>query len=180
MRLIWTSIIGLMVLIGALAIDIAVFRSVGRVLTLSTRVGLIGVLPMATLLAVYAVVVVSGLVHRGEIPLSRIAFLLVGGMAILMVVYASILAPDLFFDYIDITAVPLQNLTLTQAQQSAIAQGQMLAPIYNLGLGTMNVSLITILCAAVSPLLLVPALFAGWLARGHRLKLCKRDEPKGD
>ena len=180
MRLIWGSIFGLMVLVAALAADYAVLRAVGSVLTLSTRIGLIGVLPMMNLLAVYLVIMVSNLAHRGEIPLSRLAFLLVGGMAILMVVYTSILAPDLFFDYIDITAVPLQNLMLTQAQQAAIVQGQMLAPIYNLGLGTLDVSQIAILCAAVTPLLLVPALVAGWLARGHRLQLRKGHEPAGD
>ena len=86
-------------------------------------------------------------------------------MAILMVVYTSILAPDLFFDYIDITAVPLQNLMLTQAQQAAIVQGQMLSPIDNLGLGTLDVSQIAILCAAVLRCSWCPRwLRAGWLA----------------
>jgi hypothetical protein len=179
MRQIRISVVVLMVLAAAVAVDLAVLRTISSVTILSTRIGLFGALPMANVLAVYLVFVLSGLSHRGEIALSRFAFLLVGEVAILLVVYVSILAPRLLFDYIELTAGPLQSLMLTDDEKLAIAQGSRLPPLYSFGIGRTNLVQVFLATAAVTPLLLIPSFAAALATRGDRLKLLKRDEVEG-
>jgi hypothetical protein len=170
------SVTCLLGVVACLAVDFAVMRALSSVVTPSTRMGLSGTLPMANLLAVYLVLVVSRLMHGGEVPLSRITFLLVGGAGIVVLVYVAALVPYLFFRYIHSTAGPFQSLLLSQAQKTAIAQGRMLAPVHRIGIGLIG---ILMNCVVLNTPLLLPALFAGWATRGYRLKLVKRHEVEG-
>jgi hypothetical protein len=184
MRPIRISIIGSMVLVAGLAVDLAVLRAIASVSMLPTRIALLGALPMANALAVYLVVVVSGLANRGEVALSGVAFLFVGGTAILLLVSIANLAPLAFYEYIDLTASPLQDLWqrlwLTQAQRDLIARGTMMPPLHTVGTRFVNPIQGLLACAVVTPPLLVPALLAGWATRGHRLRLVKGHEAAGD
>jgi hypothetical protein len=184
MRRIRISIIGLMVLVAGLAVDLAVLRAISSVTMLPTRIALLGALPMANALPAYLVVVVSGLANRGEVALSGAAFLFVGGTAILLLVSIANLAPLSFYDYIDLTASPLQDLWqrlwLTEAQRALIARGTMLPPLHAVGTHVVNPIQVLLACAVVTPPLLVPALLAGWATRGHRLKLVKGREAADD
>jgi hypothetical protein len=170
MKLIQMSIVGMLVLVGVMACDIAVLRLIQTVPTLSGRVGRFGVLPMSNLLALFLVLVVVGLVNRGEVALARVAFLFVGGTALVLVVSIAILAPVFFFEYIELTAGPLQELLLTQSQKNDIAAGRMLPPINGSFLGGLLAWIV------VTPLLLFPAIFAAWSSRRYRLKLVAKRE----
>ena len=151
MRLIRISIFCLMALVALGALDLAVLRAIDSTPTLSARVGLLGSLPMANFLAISVMLLAESLIHRGEIPLSRLAFLFVGTAALVVLVYIVVLAPVLFFDYLDLAAGPLKGTVV----------GRLTA------------------IALVTPLMLAPALLAGWLARGYRVKLLPRGERQG-
>ena len=179
MRGIRISIAGLMTLPVLFAVDLAVMRAVPSVMELSTRIGLVGSLLAANLLAVYLAIVITGLVQRGAISLSSVAFLIVGGTAVLILVHTAVLAPPFFFEYVELTAGPLQDLWLTQAQKTAIAQGHLLPPIYSLGMGRVNLIQVVLASAVLTPPVLVPALLAGWATRGYRLKLLKGPDAEG-
>ena len=179
MRQIRFAIALVMVLIAALAVDLAVLKSIPAAMNLSTRIGLFGVLPMMNLLAVLLVFVVSSLMDRGEVSFARLAFLFVGGLSSLVVIYLAILEPLLFFDYVELTAGTVQNLLLSPEQRNGVAQGHLSPPLYNFGEGGANPLQALLACASVTPLILVPALLAGWMARGYRMKLLDRQAPSG-
>jgi hypothetical protein len=184
MRRIRISIVGLMVVVAGLAVDLAMLRAISSVETFPTRIALLGALPMANALAVCLVIVASGLANRGEVALSGVTFLFVGGTAILLLVSIANLAPLAFYEYIDLTASPLQDLWqrlwLTQAQRDLIARGTMLPPLHAVGTRVVNPIQALLASAVVTPPLLVPALLAGWATRGHRLKLVKGREAADD
>jgi hypothetical protein len=46
-------------------------------------------------------------------------------------------------------------------------------------MGGVNLVQVVLASAVLTPPLLIPALFAGWAARGHRLKLLKEAEGEG-
>ncbi len=157
-RRIRISVAGLMALVALVAFDFVVIRSFRNVASQAARGGLFWALPMAHVLAAYLVIVVSNLVRRGEVALSRVAFLLSGGTAMLVFVTIITLAPTLFFMYIDITAD-----RWLRSGQNVSSQGR-------IGIGyTLIRSLLV--CSALTAPLLVPALFAGWVTRGYRLKV---------
>jgi hypothetical protein len=115
---------------------------------------------MADVLAVCLAIVVSSLVRRGEAPLSQIMFLFAGGAAILLLVSIANLAPKLLFTYLNNTA----GLGMRSSPN--------VSPAFGFGIGRLSLALTT-------PLL-IPALLAGWMARGYRLKLLKGPQAEGD
>ncbi len=145
-----------MVLVAVIAIDFVVIRSFRNVASAAARDGLFSALPMAHVLAAYLVIVVSDLVRRGEVALSRVAFLLSGGTAMLVLVAIVMLAPALFFKYIDIAA------------NRWLPSGQNVSTPGRLAIGIIRALLVW---GALTAPLLVPALFAGWATRGYRLKV---------
>jgi hypothetical protein len=160
---------GLVAIIAILfAIDLAVSQSLYRVSTLAARTGFFGALPMAHILAVYLVIVVSDVHRSGEVSLSRGTFLLVGGTAILVLIAVVDLAPSLFITYISDTA------------GIRVRPGENFASVMRFGLGRIDLIDALIVCVVVTPLLLIPALIAAWLTRGYRLKLVKVPEPRPD
>ena len=152
MRLIRISVLCLIILIVLGALDLAVLRAINAAVTLSARVGLIGSLPMANFLAISVILLAESLIHRGEVKLSRLAFLFVGAAALVVLVYILVLAPELFYEYLEFVSSPSKGTVL----------GRLTA------------------IALVTPLMLVPALLAGWLARGYRVKLLPRGERQAD
>jgi hypothetical protein len=131
----------LMMIVAVIAVDLAVLQLMRGV----GNKGLLGAMPMADVLAVILATTVGRLRRRGEVPLSHVMFLLAGGMALIFFVYLVHLRPELVYDYVQNT-------------------------VGRLGGGH---PLVRVLLAwlAVSALILVPALFAGWATRGYRLKL---------
>jgi hypothetical protein len=103
-------------------------------------------------------------VCRGEVALSSVAFLIFGGTATVVLVAFSDLEPQLFFMYISNTA------------GSWIRPGQQVADVFLFGTGGNRLIQAVVICAAVAPLLLFPALVAAWVTRGRRLKLMKVPE----
>jgi hypothetical protein len=157
------SIAGVMGLVALLALDFALIPALRNVPTAGIRIGLFGELPMVHILAVDLAIVVSGLARRGETSLSGVAFLLFGGTATLLLVAILILAPDLFSMYISNTA------------GLVVLPGQPGPAIYLIGMGGPIKPIEALLAwGAVTPPLLIPALVAGWMTRGSRLKLSKR------
>jgi hypothetical protein len=154
MRRIRISVAGVMALVAVVALDFAVIPALRQAPTDAIRLGVFGALPMANVLAVYLAIVVSGLARRGEVSLSRLAFLFVGGTATLVVLSIAILAPYVFFRYIHFVTD---------------------------GLG-FNMSLLRALLAWATLILtiLVPALLAGWLTRGYDLRVLKGPEAEND
>jgi hypothetical protein len=157
-----------MVLVAVLAIDFAVLPTFQHVPSMTARIGLFGALPMAHVLAVYLAIVVSSLVRRGEVALSRVTFLMSGGTAILLFVATLNLAPQLFFEYISNTA------------GLWVRSGENVPAVFFLGMGGIRLIEALLVCGVVTPLLLVPALLTGWATRGYRLKLVKGPESEGD
>jgi hypothetical protein len=102
-------------------------------------------MPVVDVLAVLLATTALRLGRRGEAPLSHVMFLLAGGMALILFVYLDYLRPDLVYGYVRNTAGRLQG-------------GH---PLVHVLLDWL----------AVSVPILVPALYAGWAARGYRLKL---------
>ena len=108
---------------------------------------------------------IGSLVARGEVPLSRVAFLLVGGLATFCLLAVTVLSPRNFYEYFDITADLLHDYLLTTSQQKAIAAGTMTPPLY------LPVIVVLLNFVVSTPLLLLPALLAGRVGAGYRLKL---------
>jgi hypothetical protein len=162
------SIRGVMALVAVtavlFAVDLAVSRSLDRVSTVAARIGFFGALPMAHILAVYLVLVVSGVQRDGEVALARGVFLLVGGTAIVVLIAVVDVAPSLFITYISDTA------------GIWVRPGQNFPSVMRFGLGGFDSIDALIVCVVVTPLLLIPALLAGWLTRGYRLELMKRPD----
>lgn len=156
---------GLMALVGMLALDLWVLRSLGPLVTLSGRLGLAGVLPFANLLAALLLVLTYRLLSRGEVGLAPVAFLVVGGATILTTLYVLLLAPDVFQDYYDMLARPLEQLIVSPETRRQIEEGRMGHLIYNDFVGGFLASIL------LTPLLLLPGMAAWTLARGHRLRL---------
>ena len=152
---------GLMGLVALFAVDFAVVPGITRVPHGPTRIGLFGALPMVHGLLIYLVVLGARLRRQGEIGLSSSAFLLVGGIAVVVLVVVASVAPGLLNIYVDCTA------------GLWIRPGQNIADIYRFGMGRIDPLLAGLVCVTVTPLLVVPALLAGRAGRGYRLKLLK-------
>ena len=169
MKRIRISIAGLMVVVAVLAIDFSLIPGIRHVPILATRIGFLGALPMAHVLALYLAIVISNIERRGEVALSRVMFLLFGGTALLLLVAIAELAPLLFMTYISTTAGLFWTLG-----GKAIVAGSFL------GLSGNGLLDILLNCVAVTLPLLVPALIAGWMTRGARLRVVKGPEATGD
>src|SRR5580704_7576689 len=85
----------LMIIVAAIAVDLAVLRLLRG---FGIR-ALLGALPMADVLAVLLATTVGRLRRRGEVPLSHVMFLLAGGMTLIFLVYLVQLAPGLVSSY---------------------------------------------------------------------------------
>jgi hypothetical protein len=107
-------------------------------------------MPMADVLSLLLVTTALRLWRRGEVPLSHVMFLLAGGMALIFFVYLFHLRPVIVYKYMLSTVVRRGD-------------GNPLVDVFLHWLG-INVPI------------LVPALFAGWAARGYRLRLTKNAE----
>src|SRR5262249_39655187 len=107
--------------------------------------------------------------RRGEVALSRVMFLLFGGTAILFLVAFAELAPVLFMTYIGNTA----GLFWTLGGKPIVAGSF-------LGLSGNGLLDILLDWVAVTLPLLVPALLAGWVTRGARLRVVQGPEAAGD
>jgi hypothetical protein len=162
-----------MVVVAVIGAGLAGVRNLSPAMTSNARIAMLGSLPMACILAVYLVLTVFDLTDRGEVALSRVALLIVGGSAMLLPIYFSILAPWWFNDYLRFTAGFVQSLFLTQSDRTAIAQG--LRPSIPYGLVG-----ILLAWATITLTLLVPALLAAWATRGCRLRLVKAGHAAGD
>ena len=101
MRRVRISTTGLMVLLAVVAGDFAVLRAISSVRTQSAQDALRWSLPLATILAVYLMIVVSRLRNRGEVALSPIVFLIVGGSELLILIYVAFLAPYFFYTWVE-------------------------------------------------------------------------------
>jgi hypothetical protein len=137
-----------MLVVALLAIDCAVFGSLtGGSVPGVTRAAFFGSLPMANLAAACLAAAVTRLVRRGEVALPLVTFTLVAGAAILGLLAIANLSPLSFHEYLDCTVGfypgPPPWLRF------------LLVP------------------AALTPPVLVPALFGGWITRGYRLRLVK-------
>jgi hypothetical protein len=151
-----------------LAVDLAVNRTVGNVTTVAARIGVFGALPMAHVLGLGLVIVFAGLARRGEVALSGLAFVLTGGASILLLVMIADLAPVLFMSYIGDTA------------GLWVRPGQNVPAVSFFGLGRIKLIEGLVVCAAVTPLILVPALVAAWMTRGYRLRVVTGREAESD
>jgi Kef-type K+ transport system membrane component KefB len=149
-----------MAFVGLLAIDFATLVALPPARDEAIRIGILGAIPMADVLAICLVIVVSNLVRRGEVSLSRVMFLFFGGTAVLLLVGIANLAPKLLFAYLNNTA----GYGMRSSPNDIRA--------FIFGIGSLTLAL-------TSPLLF-PALFAGWMTRGYRLKLLKGPPAEGD
>ena len=82
-------------------------------------------------------------------------------MAALLLVHIAILAPQLLYQSVDLI-------------------GSALPALLGFGLGRVNLIQALLVSVILTPLLLFPALLAGWATRGYRLKLMKSDGSLGD
>jgi hypothetical protein len=166
------SILGMILFVAVfaalLAIDLGVSRTLGNVTTVAARIGIFGALPMAHVLGLGLVIVFAGLARRGEVGLSGLAFVLTGGASILLLVVIADVAPVLFMSYIGDTA------------GLWVRPGQNVPAVSFFGLGRIELIECLVVCAAVTPLILVPALLAAWMTRGYRLILLKGREAASD
>lgn len=158
------SVAGTMLIVAFLAVDYAVLSALKEVPTLVVRVAFLGALPMANVAAACFALAVSRLARRGEVGLPLVAFALVGGAAILALLAVVNLAPQFFYDYLDLivgfSGRPRQSVVELHRFGGAWAGWLAILLVY----------------VAVTPPLLVPALLGGWMTRGHRLRLVMRSE----
>ncbi len=132
----------LMIIVAVLAVDFAVLlllRGPGDKAVVRT------LLPTIDVLAVLLATTAGRLRRRGEVSLSRVMFVLTGGIALIFFVYLVPLRPDLIYELVPNIAGrwggerPLVRLLLNWLVFSVPILG--------------------------------PALFVGWATRGYRLKL---------
>jgi hypothetical protein len=148
-------------LVALFAVDFALVPGVTSVINGQIRIGLFGALPMVHALVIYLVVLGARLKREGEIELSSGVFLLVGGIAVLVLALVVSAAPWLFHTYVDYTA------------GLWIRPGQNVADIYRFGMGEIDPLVALLVCVTVTPLLVLPAFLAARAARGYRLRLAK-------
>jgi hypothetical protein len=154
-----------MTMVVLFAVDFALVPGITRVPHGPTRIGLFGALPMVHGLVIYMVVLIARLKREGEIELSSGVFLLVGGIAVLVLALVVSIAPWLLHVYVDYTA------------GLWIRPGQNVADIYRFGMGEIDPLLALLVCVTVTPLLVLPAFLAARAAGGYRLRLAKGNVP---
>src|SRR4051794_5864540 len=162
------SLAAVMVFVGVLAIDLAALPAMRRMPDFLARIAFFGALPMAHVLVVCVTIAVMSLARRGEVALSLIAFLLLGGTTLLTYVAMINLAPGFLRTYLADTTGIWDNLTRTSSTMNYF------------GLGPFRLSSPLIVWAAATPPLLIPALLVAWATRHSRLKLWKGPETEGD
>jgi hypothetical protein len=150
----------MMTTVAVVAVDLVMLSLLSRAQFVPLRSGIFGALPMANVLAAYLATTIGCLRRRGEVPLSRVMFLLFGGMALVMVIYVVHLAPLLVVNYLNNTA------GLWERQRGP---GNVLAGLVE----------VVLVLAAVTVPILVPALVAAWAVRGYRLKLVHGTDAPG-
>jgi hypothetical protein len=156
---------GLMGFVALFAVDFAVAPGITRIANPLTRIGLFGALPMVHGLACYLVLLGARLRREGEIGLPSGVFLVVGGFGVLILGLIASVAPQVLNLYVDITA------------GLWVGPGKTIAYIYLFGMnGVIDPLLALLVFATITPLLVIPALFAGRAARGYRLRLEKSDD----
>jgi hypothetical protein len=163
-----------MVVVAVIGTGLAAVRNLSPAMTSDAKIAMLGSLPMACILAVYLVITLFDFTDRGEVALSKVALLIVGGSAMLLPIYFSILAPWWFNQWMHFTAGLVESLFLTQSEKAAIAQGRMAPSLLTGLLG------IILVWATITLTLLVPALLAAWATRGYRLRLVKTRQAEGD
>ncbi len=151
----------LMALVALFALDFFVVPGITRVANPMTRIGLFGAMPMVHGLAFYFVLLGARLRRRGEIGLPSGVFLLVGGVGVLVLGLIASVAPQVLNLYVDNTA------------GLWIRPGQTVADIYLFGMNGIDPLLALLVFAAMTPLLVIPALLACRAARGYCLRLEK-------
>jgi hypothetical protein len=173
MRKIRFSITCMMILFGIVAVDFAVLRAISSVRTQSAQDALRWSLPLATILAVYLMIVVSRLRNRGEVAVSQIVFLFVGGSELLILIYVAYLAPYFFYMWVEPAPGLLPRLYVSYVEKTAIAQGPLSRVVVGLISAFLHFAISTIL-------LLLPAMLAGWATRNDRLRILKAQRAEGD
>ncbi len=158
----------LMGLVALLAVDFIVLTGITRVHNPLTRIGLFGALPMVHGLTFYLVLLGARLWRQGEIGLPSGVFLLVGGVAVLVLGLIAGFAPNVIYFYVDIMAALWIKPGQTGADIRLFAADGMIDPLLAL-----------LVMATMTPLLVIPALLAGRTARGYRLRLEKSDDRGG-
>jgi hypothetical protein len=158
---------GLMALLAIFAVDIVVVPGITRVAYPLIRIGLFGALPMVHGLAFYFVLLGAQLWRRGEVGLPSGVFLLVGGVGVLVLALIASGAPQILMYYVDNTA----GLWTTDGQSGA--------NIYTFAMEGIDPPIALLVFATITPLLIIPALFAGGAARGYRLRLEKLGDRGG-
>jgi hypothetical protein len=156
-----------MALVALFAVDFAVVPGITSVPEPVTRIGLFGALPMVHGLAFYLVLLWGRLRRQGEIGLPSGVFLVVGGALVIVLGLIVGVAPQLLNFYVDNTA------------GLWIRPGQSFSDIYHFGIEGIDPLLALLVFATITPLLVIPALVAGQLARGYRLRPEKSDDRGG-
>jgi hypothetical protein len=159
--------VGLMGLAALFAVDFVVVPGITRVPYPLIRIGLFGALPMVHGLAFYLVLLGVQLWRRGEVGLPSGVFLLAGGVGVLVHGLIASGAPQVLMHYVDNAA----GLWTTPGQSGA--------NIYTFGMNEIDPPLALLVFATITPLLVIPALFAGCAARGYRLRLEKSGDRGG-
>jgi hypothetical protein len=166
------AILGLIVFVAMLQVlltlDLVVNRTLANVMTVAARIAIFGALPMAHVLVLSLVIMFARLARPGELALSGLAFVLTGGTVTLLLVAFADLAPVLFMSYIGDTA------------GLWVRPGQNVPAVMFFGLRRIELIEGLVVCAAVTPLILVPALLAAWMTRGHRLRVVTVREAESD
>jgi hypothetical protein len=143
----------MMTFIALFAVDLAMLPLIRRA---EIRGVILGAMPMANVLAVYLATTVGSLRRLGEVALSRVMFVIFGGMALVLVVYLAHLTPVLVYQYLNSTSGLWQP---PQAPDSVTAVFVAARLLLHFG--------------AVTAPILAPALVAAWATRGYRLSLEK-------
>jgi hypothetical protein len=153
---------GLMMFVALVAFDLAFLPFTRGVMFGPVRGVIVGALPMANVLAIILATTVGSLRRRGEVALSRVMFLLFGGLALVLALYLGHLTPVLVFKYLDNTAGLWDRRRVAG----------------NISVGFAVVRSVLHLAAVTAPIL-IPALIAAWATRGKRLRLEKRTDLPG-
>jgi hypothetical protein len=167
MKRVRITVAGLMTIVAVIAVDLTILSLRRGAPTVPLPGVIFGAILMTNVLAAYLATTIGCLRRRGEVRLSRVMFLLFGGMALVMVIYVVHLAPLLVVNYLNNTAGLWER---QQGPGNAVA-------VFGV-VGSRLVEVVLLLAAVTMPIL-VPALAAAWAARGYRLSLVKGTDAPG-
>jgi hypothetical protein len=164
---------GLMGLVALFAVDFVVVTGMARGSNPLARIGLFGALPMVHGLAIYHVLLGARLRRQGEIGLPSGVFLLAGGALVLVLGLIAGIAPQVRIIY------ELLTFYVDNTAGLWIRPGETVRSIYLFGVNGIDPLRALLVFAAITPLLVIPALLAGRAAHGYRLRLEKSDDGGG-